>query len=77
MADRGMGTTRCPNARLARYCDCAECRPTPREGMAMVYDHLGAYLGCIGVETWRKLVEQEEETPLRVAPVDENGGRVL
>lgn len=43
----------------------------------MVYDHLGAYLGCIGVETWRKLVEQEEETPLRVAPVDENGGRVL
>jgi hypothetical protein len=31
----------------------------PREGMAVVHGPDGAYLGCIGVERWRELVEVE------------------
>lgn len=30
--------------------------PEGREGMVMVYDDRGQYLGCMGVATWRVLV---------------------
>jgi hypothetical protein len=44
--------------------------PEPREGMVMVYDSAGAYLGCMGIERWQRLLEEDapaspatEETP--------------
>jgi hypothetical protein len=33
----------------------------PREGIATVYDHAGRYVGCIGIETWWRLVAEEAE----------------
>lgn len=30
--------------------------PAPREGMVTVHDEHGAYLGCMGIETWKKLL---------------------
>jgi hypothetical protein len=33
----------------------------PREGIAMVYGPDGSYLGCIGVERWRELVEADTQ----------------
>lgn len=31
-------------------------RAEGREGMVTVYDQFGYYVGCIGVETWQKLL---------------------
>ena len=31
-----------------------------REGMVTVYDHDGRYVGCIGRETWRWLIDHPE-----------------
>ncbi|MCR4338580.1 MAG: hypothetical protein NUW01_01700 [Gemmatimonadaceae bacterium] len=40
--------------------------PEPREGMAMVYDWHGRYIGCIGVERWREqLAEAERDIAAR------------
>jgi hypothetical protein len=33
--------------------------PEPREGMVMVYDSTGAYLGCMGIERWQRLLEED------------------
>jgi hypothetical protein len=33
----------------------------PREGMAVVHGPDGVYLGCISVERWARLVEDERE----------------
>jgi len=29
------------------------------EGMVTVWDEYGRYLGCMGIETWLRLVEEE------------------
>lgn len=36
-------------------------RPKGREGIATVYGHDGSYLGCIGVETWQRLLAEERD----------------
>jgi hypothetical protein len=33
--------------------------PEPREGMVMVYNSTGAYLGCMGIERWQRLLEED------------------
>lgn len=44
-------------------CECgmqaASVRAEGREGMVTVYDSLGQYLGCMGVETWGSLLDSE------------------
>jgi hypothetical protein len=37
-----------------------EGKAVPREGMVTVYDHEGRYVGCMGSETWRWLLEHPE-----------------
>lgn len=47
-------------------CECgkqgsATVRAEGREGMVTVYDELGRYLGCMGVETWRAALREGAE----------------
>lgn len=47
----------------------------PREGMVTVYDSSGQYVGCMGEETWRRMVAQDEGKPLSVEERGFYGGR--
>lgn len=37
-----------------------------REGMVTVWDDEGHYVGCMGVEIWRRILEKSEPLPPRV-----------
>jgi hypothetical protein len=46
-----------------------------REGLATVYDHEGRYVGCIGIDTWWRLVAEEaDRVAAEAAPADDSGG---
>lgn len=36
-----------------------DIRPEGREGMVMVYDSDDRYVGCMGIETWKRLEREE------------------
>jgi len=46
-------------------CECAKQASAPqraesRDGMVTVYDSIGQYVGCMGVELWQALVNARE-----------------